>query len=100
MKDKERLIEAHWDEAAKGRQKYEAHIKILAKDRNFLLTDLVTCISQYKANLMAVNSSVNQENLLATTKMTIVVDDVEHLKTIMANLKKVESVLEVDRVIK
>ena len=100
MKDKERLIEAHWDEAAKGRQKYEAHIKVLAKDRNFLLTDLVTCISQYKANLMAVNSSVNQENLLATTKMTIVVDDVEHLKTIMANLKKVESVLEVDRVIK
>lgn len=64
------------------------------------MTDLVTCISQYKANLMAVNSSVNQENLLATTKMTIVVDDVEHLKTIMANLKKVESVLEVDRVIK
>ena len=100
MKEKARLIDVMWDENVRENKKYDANIKIYSKDRNFLLTDLVTCVSQYKSNLLAVNSTVNKDDLTATTKMTIVVDDIEHLQVIIANLRKINNVIDVERVIK
>ncbi len=98
--EKKRLIHVEWDENKDPSIKYETDIRIYCKDRNFLLTDLITVIAQYKATLLAVNVAVNKEDLTATANMTIVVEDVEHLNTIMANLRKVNSVLTVERVIK
>lgn len=93
---KNRTINVEWDESI-SKQQYEANLTILSHDRNFLLTDLVTVVSQCKGNLMGVNSIVNSEELSATTKMNILVNDIEHLKNIIANLRKVNSVLSVER---
>ena len=97
--DKKRLVDVEWD-PFKPSQKYVATIRIFSKDRNYLLTDLVTCISQYKANLTEVNIAVDQETLIAHATMSLMVDDLNHLDTIMTNLKKVESVIGVERAIK
>ena len=94
-----RLIDVEWD-PQKPDIKYEASIKIFSKDRSYLLTDLVTVVAQYKANLTAVNSQANKEDLSATTSMSFMVNDLEHLETIMANLRKVDSVISVERAIK
>jgi len=95
-----RLIDVEWDDEKPENIKYDASLKIFAKDRSYLLTDLVTCIAQYKANIMAVNIIANNEDLTASASMTIVVDDEQHLSTIMANLRKIESVISVERAIK
>ena len=50
--------------------------------------------------MLGVNVNVNQDDLTATATIKLVVSDLEHLHTIMANLKKVESVIEVERIIK
>ena len=89
--EKSRLIDVEWDDRREPR-KYEATIQIYSHDRNFLLTDLMTVISQC-------NSSVNQEELTVSTKIMLLVDDYDHLKTLIANLKKVNSVVSVERVI-
>lgn len=94
-----RLIDVEWDEN-KPDIKYETTIKIYSKDRSYLLTDLVTLIAQYKANLTAVNVSTNPEDLTANATLTLAVNDLEHLETIMANLRKVNSVISVERAIK
>ena len=94
-----RVIDVYWDEN-KPDNKYEASIKIFSKDRSYLLTDLVTVVAQYKANLTAVNSVANAEDLTATTSLSFMVNDLEHLQTIMSNLRKVDSVLSVERAIK
>ena len=99
-REKKRLIEVYWDPNRISNQKYDANIKVYSRDRNFLLTDLVTCISQYKSNILDIQSSVNSEELTVTTRMTLVVDDLEHLNLIMANLRKINNVLDVERVIK
>lgn len=99
MNNVKRIIDVSWDDN-KPDIKYEASIKIFSKDRSFLLTDLVTIVAQYKANLTAVNSAVNNEDLTATTSMSFMVSDLEHLENIMANLRKVESVISVERAIK
>lgn len=96
--EKSRLIDVEWGDRREPR-KYEATIQIYSHDRNFLLTDLMTVISQCKASLQNINSSVNQEELTVSTKIMLLVDDYDHLKTLIANLKKVNSVVSVERVI-
>ena len=99
LSDKARLIDVSWDDEHPD-YKYEANIKIYSKDRSYLLTDLVTCISQFKASIMSLNISVNQEDLTATAAMTLSVNDYDHLQLIMANIRKVNSVISVERAIK
>ena len=94
-----RLIDIQWD-PDKPDIKYETSVKIFSKDRSYLLTDLVTVVAQFKANLTAVNSVANNEDLTATTSLSFMVTDKEHLENIMANLRKVESVISVERAIK
>ncbi len=98
INEKKRLITVEWEEIKDG--KYEASIATLAHDRNFLLTDLVTVVSQYKASLTYVNSVVNNDSLTTTTKMTLLVTNIDHLHIIMTNLRKVNNVISVERTIK
>ena len=76
-------------------------MKLLVKssDRNFLLSDIVTVVSQCKAGLLHVDSGVDEDLISATTKMTVLVNDAAQLRVLIANLKKVNSVHEVERVI-
>lgn len=94
-----RLIDVEWNEE-KPDIKYETSIKIYSKDRSYLLTDLVTVVAQYKSNLTYVNSVANPEDLSATTFLSLTVNDLEHLETIISNLRKVDSVISVERAIK
>lgn len=98
-KDRARLIDVYWSKEHPV-SRYDAAIRIYAKDRNYLLTDIITCISTCKANLMGVNVDVNREDLTAVAAVTITVEDHDHLENIMANLRKVNSVISVDRAIK
>lgn len=93
-----RLIDVYWEENRSGAN-YDAMISVLSTDRSFLLTDLVTIVSQNKVTLTAVNSEINDDKIHVTTKMRVVVKDTEHLRTLIANLRKVDSVLRVDRMI-
>ena len=52
-----------------------------------------------KAGLQHVDSTVEEDRISATTKMTVVVENSEHLRSLMANLQKVNSVKSVERVI-
>ena len=96
--ENKRLIHVEWDDISLV-HKYYAHLLMLSSDRNFLLTDIVTVISQCKAQLQNISSDVNTEHLSVSTKMVVQVDDFEHLRVLIANLKKIESVIEVNRVI-
>jgi len=95
-----RLIDVAWDENVVESRKYETSIRIYSKDRSYLLTDLVTVIAQFKGNLTSVNITANREELTATASISLMVDDLAHLENIMSNLRKVESVLLVERDIK
>ncbi len=92
-----RLIDVEWEDSVSPSTRYDSHVMVIARDRNFLFTDIVTVVSQCKGSLTSINSNVNTEDLTATTKMTIQVNDLEHLNNILANLKKVDSVIEVER---
>lgn len=91
-----RLIDVMWD-AGDPTRTYDSEIVITARDRAFLVTDILTVISQFKAPIDKINADVNHELLISTLKLTVRVHDVEHLNTLIANIRKVESVVDVDR---
>jgi GTP diphosphokinase / guanosine-3',5'-bis(diphosphate) 3'-diphosphatase len=91
-----RLIDVEWDEDL-PEGKYEVKLYIYAQDRSFLISDIVTVISQCKAGLSAVNSSVSEDKINASTFVSVLVKDAEHLQLVMSNLKKITQVFEVSR---
>lgn len=96
MHVKERRIDVQWDDGDSERT-YLSDLLIKAHDRQFLVTDIVTVISQVKAPMNAINAVVDHETLISTIKLQINVRDVDHLNIVMANIRKVESVLSVTR---
>ncbi len=93
---KTRKIEVYWDDGTEERT-YDTDIVVLSHDRSFLLTDVVTVVSQYKAPMNSLNAVVNKESLTSTFKISLQVHNLEHLQMIMANIRKVEGVISVDR---
>lgn len=77
----------------------EVKLVIYSDDRNYLLSDIVTMLQQSNAYLKQVDSSVDDNRLTATTKLTVGVKNADHLQVIITNLKKVRSVNEIVRTI-
>lgn len=97
--EKERLIDVLWEEELETKS-YEVNLVLHATDRSFLLSDIVTVVSQCKAGLNHVDSKVEDDKIAVNTKMTVVVQDAEHLRVLVSNLRKINSVVNVERVIK
>ena len=96
--EKQRLITVEWEEGL-DEKSYDVDLIVYSNDRSYLLSDIVTVVSQCKAQLNHVDSKVNDDKITATTKMTVGVKDAEHLRTLIANLRKISSVNSVERVI-
>jgi guanosine-3',5'-bis(diphosphate) 3'-pyrophosphohydrolase len=93
---KKRQINVVWEETDKDRT-YESDLLITANDRNYILTEIVNTVSQARTPIENINASVNHETLVTSIRLTLKVKDVSQLNTLMANLRKVESVISVER---
>lgn len=91
-----RLLDVYWEDVF-DHGDYETVLSIYSTDRNFLLTDLVTTASQLKVKLTAVNSEIDEDKIHVTTTLRVVVNDSQHLRNLVANLRKVDSVVRVER---
>lgn len=96
--EKPRLIDVNWDDSSEEKE-YEVRLVVSSTDRSFLLSDIITVISQNKVSLNHVDSKVEEDKISATTKLSVVVKSAEHLRTLITNLQKVNSVRKVERVI-
>ena len=99
IKERSRLIDAKWD-IDHQLKKYTTNIEIKSKDRNLLLSDLITVLAQCKANIVNINSKVNNDDLTVLTSTLIQVEDLEHLYHVINSIRNVSNVLYVERVFK
>lgn len=98
VNEKKRLITVVWEDNLEEKR-YDAYIVIRSDDRKFLLSDIVTCLQQNNVDLSHVDSKVDENRLTATTKLKLGVHNAEHLRIVMANLKKIRSVTDIERII-
>lgn len=96
VNESSRLIEVYWEDGYSSGE-YEVVLQVLSMDRSFLLTDMVTVASQFKVKLNAVNSEINEDKIHVNTTLRVIVNGTDHLRNFIANLRKVDSVIRVDR---
>ena len=94
LKEENRIIEVSWHNQEKVT--YTVEIEILANDRQGLLADIVRKVNDTKEKLLTVNARTSKDRI-AITELTIEIDSLETLNKIIRELRKIDSVYEVNR---
>ena len=96
--DRLRLIDADWQEGADdSTASYSTEIRIFASDRTGMLFDISKIFTEDNINVTAVNSKSNSKNEKATITVTFQIRRVEELRHVIAKLRMVPGVLDVER---
>jgi GTP pyrophosphokinase len=93
MKDKERIVKVSWGEA---KRTFPVIIQIKAYDRQGLLGDISTILSNEGINMRDINISFS--NNLATIKIMLDVGDINQLSKVLAITESLPNVMEAYRV--
>jgi GTP pyrophosphokinase len=93
-RDRERLVRVSWGEA---KNTYPVPVRIKAYDRNGLMKDVSTLITEEGINMVKVNVDVNKKNL-AVFDLVLEVRDLAQLSKILDRLENLANVLEAQRV--
>ncbi len=94
MPDSDRWIPVHW--TSKGEDKFDAMVRLMGLNRPSILADVTVALSNMHIGLHAVNARELKDGN-CEINITFSVENVEHLNSIMAKLKKIEGVYTVER---
>ncbi|MBK1809309.1 bifunctional (p)ppGpp synthetase/guanosine-3',5'-bis(diphosphate) 3'-pyrophosphohydrolase [Clostridium sp. YIM B02505] len=89
----EKIVEVNWG-GAKGA--YTAEIQVRSEDRDGLLADIMTVITESKLPLNGLNANSTKTNT-ALINIKVKIDNVEQLKELMRKIRKLKGVLDVYR---
>jgi len=92
--DPERVVEASWDKASKGT--YRGRLRITAQDTPGVLAKLTSFIAQEKGNITKAEV-ITFPDKKALVKLTLHIDNIEHLEKIMGRISKLKEIFSVDR---
>ncbi|MBR5048685.1 MAG: bifunctional (p)ppGpp synthetase/guanosine-3',5'-bis(diphosphate) 3'-pyrophosphohydrolase [Erysipelotrichaceae bacterium] len=99
VNESSRLIDVKWDES-QDEHTYECWIRIDATDRNFLISDIVTLLSQYKITITGLNSEVLPDKINSYVEIRMKVKDNVQLQNVIDNMRKIDSIVSVSRIMK
>ena len=88
------MIDVYW--YAEKQVAYNVDIEVFANDRSGLLSDIITQINNSKTKIVAVTSRANKERI-AVTELTIEVENLDELNSVLKALRRIDSVYEVKR---
>ena len=96
--ERARLINAEWQEgeADNPNERFPAEIKIYVNNRTGVLVDVSKILTEMKIDLTGVNSRTNKQGK-ATITMSFDVHSKEELNSIIAKIRQVESVIDIER---
>ena len=96
--ERARLIDAEWQkaESENPNERFPAEIKIYVNNRTGVLVDISKILTEMKIDLTGVNSRTNKQGK-ATITMSFDVHSKEELNSIIAKLRQVESVIDIER---
>jgi GTP diphosphokinase / guanosine-3',5'-bis(diphosphate) 3'-diphosphatase len=95
-REPERLIEVTW--AGGKPTSFVVAIMVEALDRTRLLSDVATVMSDHHVNILSATSATGRDRI-TRLRFTFELADITHLSSILAAVKRVESVYDVFRVL-
>lgn len=97
--EKNRLIKVNWNPQQQETE-YDCWLRLDATDYNYLINDIVTMLAQYKVSLCGIKSESLPDKVNTYVEIKVKVKNIEQLQILMANLKKIDAVNDVTRIIK
>ena len=95
-REPERMIEVSWSEGKPT--SFTVAIQVEALDRTRLLSDIATVLSDHHVNILSANSGTGRDRI-TRLRFTFELADIAHLSSILAAVKRVESVFDAYRVV-
>lgn len=92
----QRLIEVEWEDTNNSNKEYDADLEIYGYNRSGLLNDILQVISSMTKNLVSVEAKPTK-NKMAMIHVTVKIQNLAHLKTIVDKIKNVPDVYNVRR---
>lgn len=90
----DRWIAASWDNSAK--EDFTATVSIICLDRVGLMADISKMIADMRVMIYGINTKSKKDGR-ASLELTIGVNGKEHLNSVMAKLRKINGVLDIER---
>ena len=90
----DRWIPAGWDSSVK--EDFTATVSLTCLDRVGLMADISKMIADMRVMIYGINTKSKKDGR-ASLELTIGVNGIEHLNSVMAKLRKINGVLDVDR---
>ena len=96
--ERARLIEAEWEQPDQGAhgEKYVAEINIFAHNRSGLLADISKTLTERNIDIQMMNTRTNKQGI-ATLSTAFEISSREELNQIVAKLRNIESVIDIER---
>jgi GTP pyrophosphokinase len=92
----DRMTEVEWT-GAPGGEVFSVRLAIMAEDRQGLLADIASMISNLNTNIRESRSSVDADTGRGIIEITVDISDVKHLQKVIRGLKSIHGIQEVER---
>ena len=94
--DRNRLIDAEWQQAESTGGRYLAEISIYANNRNGLLADISRALTEKEIDILSLNTRVSKQGT-ATILVSFEIGSREELQRITDKIRTIESVIDIER---
>ena len=96
--EKDRLIEAEWQDTAlmDNGAEYQADLKIFCHDRSGLLVDITKIFTEKEINISGIQSKTSKQGI-ATIEVFFNIKGRDQIKVLVEKLRQIESVIDVER---
>ena len=92
-----RLIEASWaEDETKQTGKYNSEITIYANNRIGILADLSKVFTERKIDVLSINSRTSKSGV-ATISMTFQIQGTDELRELIAKIRTIDSIIDIER---
>jgi GTP diphosphokinase / guanosine-3',5'-bis(diphosphate) 3'-diphosphatase len=93
----DRLTEVEWGRVP-DEEIFSVQLVLFIEDRQGILADIISAISNLKTNIRESRSFSNSESGKGTVEVTVDVSDTKHLQKVVQELKSIRGILEIERV--
>ncbi len=95
--DRVRLMDADWEEPAdKASALYPAEINIYSQNKMGLLASISKVFTEFNIDILSMNTRVNKQNL-ATINIGFKIKDKEELRSLIAKLAQIDTIIDIER---
>jgi len=95
---KQRLLPVEWEGSTEDSKQYSLDIEISGYDRRGLLNEVLQAVNETKTNITAVTGK-SDKNKMAIIHMTIMIQNVSHLRKVVDRIKQIPDVYTVRRML-